>query len=308
MNQRQIEAFRAVMITGTVTDAAAMLRISQPAVSRLISALEHSSGLVLFDRIKKRLVSTADGQTFYREVDRSFLGLEALSEAARRIRTFNNQGHLRVASLPGFALGFLPRVFRSFCGEFPNVNISLITRNSGTVQGWIATQEFDIGLTGNAIDHPGLLTLPFTAAAGVCVMPAAHPLAARAYVEPKDFAGLPFIALAPDDPTRVKIDHVFRHHGVSIDPHLETRYSATICSCVLEGLGVAIVNPFTASDYIPLGLAARPVLPEITFQTYLVRPRYEPASRLTAEFEKHLFQCRDEELSKHARLFAGSGQ
>ncbi|WP_432444321.1 LysR substrate-binding domain-containing protein [Rhizobium leguminosarum] len=73
----------------------------------------------------------------------------------------------------------MPRVFRSFCGEFPNVNISLVTRNSGTVQGWIATQEFDIGLTGNAIDHPGLLTLPFTAAAGVCVMPAAHPLAAR---------------------------------------------------------------------------------------------------------------------------------
>ena len=303
MNQRQIEAFRAVMITGTVTDAAAMLHISQPAVSRLISALEYESGLALFDRIKNRLVPTPDGITFYREVDRSFLGLEALSEAARRIRTHNNGGYLRIASMPGFAIGFLPRVFRSFRAGFPNVNISLITRGSGTMQGWIATQEFDLGLTASAIDHPGLVSAPFSFAPAVCVMPRDHPLASQSHVEPRDLSGYPFIALAPDDPTRIKIDNVFRNQGIAVDPSIETRYSATICSCVLEGLGVAVVNPFTASDYVTLGLEARPLVPQIMFETFLLKPRNAAVSRLAEEFEKHLHLCRDAEQERHERLF-----
>jgi len=58
MNLRQLEAFRATMVAGTVTGAAARLRISQPAVSRLISQLERTTKLVLFIRSKQRVYPT----------------------------------------------------------------------------------------------------------------------------------------------------------------------------------------------------------------------------------------------------------
>jgi hypothetical protein len=60
MNLRQIEAFRAVMVAGTVTGAAARLRISQPAVSRLISQLERTTKLALFVRSKQRVYPTRE--------------------------------------------------------------------------------------------------------------------------------------------------------------------------------------------------------------------------------------------------------
>ena len=71
---RQIEAFRAVMVTGTVTQAAKMLEVSQPAVSRMISYLEYEIGFKLFSRASRQLIPTDEGRAFYDEVERSFIG------------------------------------------------------------------------------------------------------------------------------------------------------------------------------------------------------------------------------------------
>src|SRR5687767_13177504 len=69
MNLRQIEAFRAVMTAGTVRGAAELLRVSEPAVSKLLSTAERRTGLRLFDRSKGRLVPTPEAHALHREVD-----------------------------------------------------------------------------------------------------------------------------------------------------------------------------------------------------------------------------------------------
>src|SRR3546814_2005723 len=84
MNFRQIEAFRTVIACGTTTRAAEILRISQPAISRLLADLERTTKLKLFDRGKGRIRPTAEGLAFYDEVQRAFIGLERLSFAAER--------------------------------------------------------------------------------------------------------------------------------------------------------------------------------------------------------------------------------
>src|SRR3546814_2484088 len=76
MNFRQIEAFRTVIACGTTTRAAEILRISQPAISRLLADLERTTKLKLFDRGKGRIRPTAEGLAFYDEVQRAFIGLE----------------------------------------------------------------------------------------------------------------------------------------------------------------------------------------------------------------------------------------
>jgi DNA-binding transcriptional LysR family regulator len=67
LNLRQIEAFKAVIEHGTVSAAAAMLHVSQPAMSKLIAHLETDAALRLFDRAKGRLTPTEQGMRLYAE-------------------------------------------------------------------------------------------------------------------------------------------------------------------------------------------------------------------------------------------------
>src|SRR4051812_40835381 len=113
MNLRQIEAFRRVMMRGSMTIAAQELRTSQPSISRLIAELEASIDLRLFERKAGRILPTPAGLSFYREVERSFLGLENLAHAARDIRALGT-GRLRIAAMPVVALGFIPRCIKRF--------------------------------------------------------------------------------------------------------------------------------------------------------------------------------------------------
>ena len=99
LKHRQVEAFRAVIISGSMSTAADILGITQPAVSRLIRDLEYETRLDLFERSGGRLVATGDAMALYREVDRSFVGLERIAGLARDLRE-RRGGSLRVAALP----------------------------------------------------------------------------------------------------------------------------------------------------------------------------------------------------------------
>jgi hypothetical protein len=74
LNLRQIEAFKAVIEFGTVSRAAEVLNVSQPAVSKLLTHLEAATGLKLFDRRQGRLATTPQGMRLYEEIERIFAG------------------------------------------------------------------------------------------------------------------------------------------------------------------------------------------------------------------------------------------
>jgi DNA-binding transcriptional LysR family regulator len=77
-------------------------------------------------------------------------------------------------------------------------------------------------------------------------------------------------------------------------------------SCVLEGLGVSIVNPFVPPDYLSRGLIVRPFLPEVRIEKLLLFPKSRPASALVDTFVSVLKHCRDEELAAQKAMFQAS--
>ena len=89
MNYRQLEAFRAVMETGTVTAASQLLSISQPSLSTHIANLEHELQLSLFHRRGGRLVPTAESHMLFAEVDHVVKGMARLRRLAMDIRTLH---------------------------------------------------------------------------------------------------------------------------------------------------------------------------------------------------------------------------
>src|SRR5438045_3953839 len=118
LSLRQIEAFRAVVIHGSVSKAAERLYVSQPAVSRLIADLEQSIGFQLFNRGKGFQVSE-EARLLFQEVEKSFVGLDKIAQRAEDIRTFRT-GHLRMAASPALGLGLVPGVTRAFRATYPD--------------------------------------------------------------------------------------------------------------------------------------------------------------------------------------------
>ena len=109
MNYRQIECFRAVMYTGSMTLAAAQLHTSQPNVSRAIALLQRETQLNLFERVGQRVVPTPEAQALLKEVDRVYVGLQSIRAAADRIRTLGVEG-LRIAVTPALGISPVPRI------------------------------------------------------------------------------------------------------------------------------------------------------------------------------------------------------
>ena len=283
MNLRQIEVFRAVIINGTTARAAEVLRISQPAVSKMIQELERSIGFPVFHRIKGRLRPTAEGQLFFREVEQAFTGLAQLRGAAARIRDFGS-GKLRIACLSALSTNLVPRALSAFTLRHPNVAVTLQTRTSSVARDLIASEQFDLGIVADEIDTTGIDARPFANFRVAIAMPEGHELERLDTVRPANLDGHRFIALSPEDTTRREAEAAFAR--VNVTPHtiLETPFSTTICAMVAEGLGVGLVNPLTAEPYLGRGLVLRPFEPELHFRTLLILPPHRPPSRILTDF------------------------
>ncbi len=273
MNLRQVEAFRSIMLRGSMTAAAQELRTSQPSISRLIAELEAAIDLQLFERKAGRIRPTDEGLSFYREVERSFLGLENLSQAARDIKAFGT-GRLRIAAMPVMALGFIPRCIRLFKQRFPNVTISLQMGSDGTVTRWMSAYYCDIGFVANIVDTPSIEQRPLYTVPGLCALPPGHRLAEHEVIVPEDLEGEPFISLSLEDGARNRVDRIFERAGVRRQLTLESPFGATICALVEQGLGIGIVNPIAADDYRRSGIVFRPFEPQIMFHGNALFPSH----------------------------------
>jgi DNA-binding transcriptional LysR family regulator len=284
MNFKQVEAFRAVMLSGSMTAAAESLHTSQPNISRLIAQLERASGFKLFERVGGRLLPTDEGAALFVDVERAFVGLQSLEHSAQNIRR-GGTGQLRIAAVPSLSLTLLPRVIQRFRQENPEAAISIHTNDSPMVAHWAASQFCHVGLASYVGDDmPGVRTRKICDVPGVCVFPKGHRLSALAAVKPQDLYGEEFISLSLNDGSRTRVDRAFAGDKEHRKLNLETPYAATVCSLVALGLGVSIVSPMVAQEYLHMGIDTRPFAPQIRFSTYLLLPEDRPQSVLSQRF------------------------
>lgn len=271
MNFRQIEAFHAVMLGGTMTRAAEILHISQPAISRLIDQLEHSTRLRLFERGKGRVTPTAEGVAFYAEVRKSFAGLERLRFAAENIRSLSG-GSLRIVTMPALGYAHIPRAIGVFAQSHPDMTVVLQVRNSEAVKEMIASGEADIGYAADEIETAGVEAEIVAEVDAVALLPADHRLAGREALGPEDFDGERYVSLSLGDAARTRIDALFDRHGVRRVLAVETQYSMTCCNLVRSGVGITLVNPLALDGLSREGIVARPFLPRVVFRSLRLLP------------------------------------
>ncbi|WP_299847905.1 LysR substrate-binding domain-containing protein [uncultured Paracoccus sp.] len=269
MRFSHIEAFRAVMLSGSTTAAAKTLHTSQPNISRSIAQLEQSTGLRLFDRMPGRIVPTNDGLAFFKEVQRSFTGLLYLKDAANRIRRFSG-GSLSLAAVQILAMSLVPRAVKELSAEFPESSISINIGHSSAVEQWVDDQTCDIGMVSHVNDAYGLKSEKLYEVDAVCIMPKEHHLTKHAAVSPEDLVDEPFISLPQNEFGQSSLEEVFENAGVLRQVSIRTSYSLVTCALVAQGLGVAIVNPIAALEHRGKNIVTRPFHPAVKHHGYLV--------------------------------------
>ncbi|CAJ9895348.1 LysR substrate-binding domain-containing protein [Burkholderia pseudomallei] len=281
---RQLEAFRAVIMTGSVTAAGDLLHLTQPTVSKLIADLEHRTGLILFDRIRRRLVPRPEAYSLFQRVDKTFAALEEVGRDARRL-ALGHSGHLRIVAMPAFGLGVLPRAVGAFLRERPEVTVDFNIGASTYVAEWIANRQADVGFATATPVGPGVTLTSFVTLPGLCVLPAGHPLAERTEIRPRDLDGERFVSFARDSAFRHLIDDVFRTEGVARRIVIESGSAAAACALVAAGTGVAIVDPLSALDgWRAGGVVLARFKPDIPFVVDAVFPSQVTRSVLAAQF------------------------
>ncbi|CAM3668407.1 Transcriptional regulator, LysR family [Bordetella sputigena] len=282
LNLRQIEAFKAVIEHGTVSQAAIVLGVSQPAVSKLLAHLEAETGLHLFDRVRGKLAATLHGMRLYEEIDRIFTGLRQVEQAVDSIRR-DEQRTLFVGVLPALSGSSIRRVTMNFLRRHPDVRVNIQTRGSQFLADWLATRQIDVALVGSRVDNPYIDREPLFQHPLMCALPVNHELTRKRVIRPRDLDGLPFIAFGADSQTHQLVRSAFDKAGARVNVVLDANTAPTACEFVAAGLGVSLFHPLFA-DGFQNRLVLRRFEPEVMFHYQLCTMQASRNARLVDAF------------------------
>jgi len=258
MNLRQIEVFRAVMLAGSVTDAARLLHVSQPGISRMLAHIELQLGLALFDRKKGRLLPTPEAQALYAEVSEVYGGIRRVSELADELKS-GARLSLRVLSSPSTALVALPRAVAQLASEYPAARIYIETLPTREMLERLIQREADLAISTIPTDNALLASRPVGKWRLVCVFPKGHALASKRVLHPRDVLGDRLISFSRDTPQGRIIDDWCSSSKAKAISSVEVRSGQMACALAASGAGVAIVDDLTAHAFRSDELDFRPI-------------------------------------------------
>ena len=182
---RQLRAFKAIVETGSVSDAAAMLCLTQSTVSKTLAGFEEELGFRLFERVGRRLRLSEQGRAFYREASSAIELLEGIHLTATGIR--DNRGErIKICAIGPIALsGLIPETLARFSSDSPEFSYSLEMKPRIEIEDWVSNRHSDIGFTLFPVDRSRLNSRTLVRVRAVAVVPKNHPLSDREVLSPE---------------------------------------------------------------------------------------------------------------------------
>ena len=289
---RQLQAFCSAARFGSMTRAAELLLISQPAVSLHVRELEHELDTALFERNGPRIALSPAGERFYELAAPLVEGMDGLDrDFARALDNLASQGELRVASGDAGANFVLPRVIGRLRRDHPGIRVHLraCRREVGLELLLAGDVELVLGAAGGGepvspeFEYRPVLSYDF-----VLITPRDHPLAGRNSVTPEELAGSPVVVpdLVVHSP-RVS-EGLVRQLGIEANVTVEIGGWEVVEHYVAAGLGVAFCPSFCVSE--GRGVSVVPLDQHFPKQSYgwftrLGKPLSWPAQRLAEAME-----------------------
>ena len=242
MELRHLHYFLKIAETASFTQAAALLRVTQPTLSHQIKQLENEIGAPLFDRIGRSIRLTEHGRAFREHAERALKEIETGVTAVSELEGLMH-GSLTIGVFRSFSSSRLPSVFGKFHHAYPRIRImvgqmSLVEMETGLLDGALnLAVTTHVPPASDKIVSEEIFTEPL-----VLAVSSRHPLYGRARVRVDDLRDLPLVLRATDTPSRQMIERCFaaRHIPLRIAMEMNSveatlamvRHStlATICA------------------------------------------------------------------------------
>ncbi len=277
MEVRDLQAFLAVMSTGSITGAARLLDRSQSQVTRLIQDLETSLGFALFERNGPRIAPTDKGIAFHEDAERFVSGIGHLRNRAKAIAGKEPEP-IEIAATPAFASGIIPIALAALPEHLLPHTINLRSMPAEAAVQSVFARTADFCVTSLPADQPGLDVQGFFEGRCVAAVAPHDPLAAKDVIAIADLAGRTLVTMSNPFRLRHSVDEVLNAAGVRPNRIIATNAANNAVQVASLGLGVAIIEPATAYGLQSAPIVVRPLDVQIPFLWAILSAGSRPLS------------------------------
>lgn len=277
---RQLRAFRRVMSMGSVSAAADALNLTQPALSKQISSLEETLNLRLFNRRRGgALRTTADGLAFFKAIEGTLYGLDAIPSLAEDIAQ-KRRVHLRIAGTPP-VMNARPMMaaLKAFRATAPEVKLSLTSTQRIGLEDWVLNRQANFSLGLLPSQNADLVSRTLVTTRAVAILPVDHPLAHRSQITAADLETTALIL-----PNRQLLRERIDAQVPGLNGDVETS-SSLLCTGLARSLqAVALSDPFSPTMYPDGHIRVLPFEPKITLEYGALLPPSGVADPMVTQF------------------------
>jgi DNA-binding transcriptional LysR family regulator len=278
MRLRHIEVFHAIMQVGTISGAAQVLHISQPAVTKVLQHAELQLGMPLFERVRGKLYPKPEAHRLFVETEKLNRDLQGIRRLAASLKSRAVET-VRLVSTPTVAISVLPKAMTRWRRDFPDTRCELSTHHTSEIVNTLRLGEADLALSLQDPRHPGIVAEPI-AQGMLTVMAPAGTWSGAECARPISAEGLTgeLIGLADRDPLGELVVAACEAQGVQPVFHTVVQTYQIARSLVEAGAGSAVLDPFTAAVAAPDKVQRRIWEPAIPVQLYLLTASHAPLS------------------------------
>jgi DNA-binding transcriptional LysR family regulator len=275
------------MRTQTVTGAASQLKIAQPTVTRTIRRIEDVLGVQLFDRSGGRLTPTAEARRVLEEVDRAFADLEQAIGRAARV-AHESGGTFRLGASPSVGRVLLPRVIAGLVRARRGLSIQFEVLSVSQMLDYLVGGPGAAVVTLFPVAHGGIHSALVGTGQLVAVVPKAFLQASRTLITPHDLAEVTLIALEPHSVHGQMMSYFLSTGSISPRRTHLVRFAESAIAFAEAGIGLALVDEFSALSADARRVTIVPTTCERPFQVYLNRNLARPQSQFIPLLEAGL--------------------
>jgi DNA-binding transcriptional LysR family regulator len=298
MRLRHIEIFHAVMQTGTISGAAQLLNISQPAATKVLQHCELQLGLKLFERIRGKLHPTPEAHRLFGEVDKLQRDLQAVRRLAANLKT-NPAEAVRLASTPTLSITLIPEALARWRQRFEKVHCTLATFHTAGLVNSLLVGDTDLAFSLYDPCHPGIHSEAIIRGNMTVIAPA-ETWPEELHGQPLKLCGLPknLIGIDLDDHLVSRLLDACEDEGTVFESSTMVQTYLQAKTLVELGAGAAVVDPFTAAIADRSKTACRPVFPAVGVDLYLLSRKATPLSRSAHAFVDAVRQTANDHIAR----------
>lgn len=260
MTVRHLKIFTEVCRTENITRASEALNMTQPAVTRAIRELEDHYGVLLFERIGRRLYLTEAGRMLNARALNIIEGFDSLEN---ELRDGDNLGEFRIGA--GMALGntLLPQIVAELSLKHPKTRIQVTVSNGESLRGMLLSNRLDLALLEGAVAEQELVARPFACDRLSLILPPKHELIQSSSITLSDVSRYDLLLRERGSGVRSLIESSFGRAGIVVKPLWESSSTGALIGAVAAGIGLSILPQMLTAKSVAEGrVAERPIAGE----------------------------------------------